>query len=85
MQRLWIANIAPGTSDDEIKALVSKYTTDAIECTELQRVEGEGSGPGALMSFTGKKFDTLGKLSLRLNGLYWKGRRLACEATPGFV
>ncbi len=83
MGRLWIANIAPGTSDDEIKALVRKYTPDDIECTELQRVEGDGSRPGALMSFTGKKFDTLGKLSLRLNGMYWKGRRLVCEATPG--
>jgi len=85
MGRLWIANIAPGTSDDEIKALVRKYTPDDIECTELQRVEGDGSRPGVLMSFTGKKFDTLGKLSLRLNGMYWKGRRLICEATPGLA
>jgi len=64
---------------------VHKYINDPIDCTEILRVEGDGSRPGALMSFTGKKFDTLGKLSLRLNGLYWKGRRLACEATPGFV
>jgi hypothetical protein len=83
MQRLWIANVAPGTSDEELKDLVRKYTHDPIECTEIQRVEGDGSRPGALMSFTGKKFDTLGNLSLRLNGLYWKGRRLVCEATVG--
>jgi hypothetical protein len=84
MQRLWIANVAPGTSDEELKAFVHKYAPD-IECTEIQRVEGDGSRPGALMSFTGKKFDTLGKLSLRLNGLYWKGRRLICEATLGLT
>jgi hypothetical protein len=84
MQRLWIANVAPGTSDEELKAFVHKYAPD-IECTEIQRVEGDGSRPGALMSFTGKKFDTLGKLSLRLNGLYWKGRRLICEATLGIA
>jgi hypothetical protein len=85
MERLWIANIEPGTSDDELKALVLKYTQDPIECTTIQRVEGDGSRPGALMTFTGKKFDTLGKLALRLNGMYWKGRRLVAEATPGLA
>ena len=27
MERLWIANIAPGTSDDEMKALVASTRT----------------------------------------------------------
>ena len=85
MERLWIANIAPGTSDDELKAFVAKYSSDPIECIEIQRVEGDGSRPGALMSFTGKKYDTLGNLALRLNGMYWKGRALVCEATPGLA
>jgi hypothetical protein len=31
------------------------------------------------MTITGKKFDTLGKLALRLNGMYWKGRSLSCS------
>jgi hypothetical protein len=31
------------------------------------------------MTITGKKFDTLGKLALRLNGMYWKGRPLGCS------
>jgi hypothetical protein len=77
MERLWIANIAPGTNDDELKALVAKYAGEGIECTEIQRVDGDGSRPAALISFTGKKADTLGKLALRLNGMYWKGRALA--------
>lgn len=82
MERLWMANIAPGTSDEELKELVKKYAPD-IECTEVQRMEGDGSRPGALMTFTGKKFDSLGKLSLRLNGMYWKGRRLTCDTMRG--
>jgi hypothetical protein len=77
-----MANIAPGTSDEELKELVKKYAPD-IECTEIQRMEGDGSRPGALMTFTGKKFDSLGKLSLRLNGMYWKGRRLICDTMRG--
>jgi hypothetical protein len=82
MERLWLANIAPGTTDDELKELVKKYSPD-IECTEIARADGDGSRPGALMTFTGKKFDTLGKLALRLNGMYWKGRRLICDTMIG--
>jgi hypothetical protein len=78
MERLWIANIAPGTGDDELKELVKKYAPD-LDCTEIQREEGTGSRPAALLTFTGKKFDSLGKLALRLNGLYWKGRALTCS------
>jgi hypothetical protein len=82
MEKLWIANIAPGTTDDEIKDLVKKYAPD-IECTEIQRVEGTGTRPAALMSFTNKKFDSLGNLALRLNGMYWKERSLTCSTMLG--
>ena len=78
MERLWIANIAPGTSDDELKALVKKYAPE-LECSAIHREDGDGSRPAVLMEFSGKKFDSLGKLSLRLNGLYWKGRPLGCS------
>ena len=81
MQRLWISNIAPDTSDDELKALAAKYARDPIECVEIKRIEGDGSRPGALMSFTGKELDTLAHLALRLNGMHWKGRELACSTT----
>jgi hypothetical protein len=80
MERLWLANIAPGTSDDEIKELVKKYAPQ-LECSEIQRVEGTGSRPAALLTFSNKKFDSLGKLALRLNGMYWKERALACSTT----
>jgi len=78
MERLWLANIAPDTGDDEVKALVKRYAPD-LECSEIQRVEGMGSRPAALMSFSNKKFDSLGKLALRLNGMYWKERTLSCS------
>ena len=83
MERLWIANIATGTTDDEIKALVAKYSRDPVECAEIQHVEGDGSRPAVLMTITGKKFDTLGNLALRLNGMYWKGRTLAASTMLG--
>ena len=80
MERLWLANIEPGTTDDELKEFVKKYAPD-LECSEIQRMDGDGSRPAALMSFTNKKFDSLGKLKIRLDGLYWKGRKLACSTT----
>jgi hypothetical protein len=83
MERLWIANIAPGTTDDEIKALVAKYSRDPVECAEIQHVEGDGSRPAVLMTITGKKFDTLGNLALRLNGMYWKNRTLSASTMMG--
>jgi len=83
MERLWIANIAPGTTDDEIKALVAKYSRDPVECAEIQHVDGDGSRPAALITITGKKFDTLGNLSLRLNGMFWKGRTLTASTMLG--
>ena len=78
MERLWLANIAPGTTDDELKDLVAKYAPD-LECTGISHAEGSGARPAVLMSFGNKKFDSLGKLALRLNGMYWKERRLTCS------
>ncbi len=72
--KLWIANLAPGTTDDEIRAFVKKYGPE-LECTHIERVEGDGSRPGAVLEFTGSS-EALGKLNLRLSGLYWKGRAL---------
>jgi hypothetical protein len=30
MERLWIANVAPGTSDDELKALVARVIRESL-------------------------------------------------------
>ena len=80
MERLWIGNIAPGTTDDELKALVAKYAPD-IECTEILRVEGDGSRPAASLTFGNRQLDALPKLALKLNGMYWKERRLSASTT----
>ena len=78
--RLWIANIEPGTDDATLVEFVTRYAK-GITVAKVQRVDGDGSRPAALISFTNKKFDSLGKLKLRLDGLYWKGRKLACSTT----
>ena len=50
--KLWIGNIAPGTSDDEIRAFVKKYVPD-LECVSIERVDGDGSRPAAMLEFAG--------------------------------
>jgi RNA recognition motif len=80
--RLWIGNMAPGTSDDEIRALLGKYAP-GLECTGIVRVEGDGSRPAAMMEFASAQPVTLDKIAHRLNGMFWKGRTLACSAMPG--
>ena len=76
--KLWMGNIAPGTSDDELKDLVKKYAPE-LTCTSISRVEGTGSRPGAVLEFTGGAMGAMEKLSLRLNGIYWKERSLVCQ------
>jgi hypothetical protein len=76
--KLWIGNIAPGTSDEEIKELVKKYAPE-LTCTGIERVEGTGSRPGALLEFTGAGAGGIDTLIQRLNGVYWKNRSLLCQ------
>jgi hypothetical protein len=77
--KLWIANLAPGTTDGEIEELMKKYGPE-LQCTGIERVDGDGSRPGAILEFTGSSV-ALGKLNLRLSGLYWKGRALVSSVS----
>jgi hypothetical protein len=72
--KLWIGNIEPGTSDDEIKSLVGKYSE--LACDKIERVEGAGTRPAAMLQFGEASRASLDTLSRRLNGMYWKGRAL---------
>jgi len=73
--KLWIGNIAPGTSDEEIRAFVKKYAPD-LECTKIQRVEGDGSRPAARLEFADTPYGSVEKISMRLHGMQWKEREL---------
>ena len=57
MEKLWISNIAPGTSDDELTALVKKYAAD-LDCIKIEWIEGDGRREAALLSFTSGKLDS---------------------------
>jgi hypothetical protein len=73
--KLWIGNIEPGTSDDEINAFVIKYAPD-LEITKILRVEGDGSRPAAELEFKDTPYRSVEKIAMRLHGMHWKGREL---------
>ena len=75
--KIWMGNIAPGTTDEELKALINKYAPE-VSCDRIVRVEGTGSRPGATLELTGGAFGAVENLSRRLNGMYWKERSLSC-------
>ena len=76
--RIWIGNMEPGTTDEEIKSFLAKYAHN-LECGEIERVEGDGTRPAAIVTMSGGTSTDLGNLALRLNGMYWKGRPLSCN------
>ena len=76
--KLWLGNIEPGTSDEELKEFVKKYAPD-LEYRKIERIEGDGSRPGAMMEFSGGTTSALENLRLRVDGMYWKGRSLVCS------
>ena len=76
--KMWIGNVAPGTSDDDIRAFVKKYAPD-LDCAGIQRVEGDGSRPAAVLEFPEAKSGAIEKAAMRLNGMYWKERQLMVQ------
>jgi len=80
MIKLWLANVATEAADDDIKALIRAYAPE-LQCEAVQREEGDGSRPVAFVAVPGATRDALDKACARLNGMFWKGRKLSCTTT----
>ena len=75
--KLWIANLAPETSDDDLSTFLQKYGLPP--CASVLRAQGNGSRPGALVSFSGVEPEKLYEAAFRLDGLYWNSRSLTVQ------
>ena len=80
MIKLWLANVATEAADDDIKALIKTYAPE-LNATDVQREEGDGSRPVAFVAVPGAARDALDKACARLDGMFWKGRKLSCTTT----
>jgi hypothetical protein len=78
---LWIGNLAPEVTDDDLKAFVAKYGCPAP--TRIERVPGDGSRPAAVLFFDQAPDKAIYDAQLRLHDMYWKGRRLFVQTTRG--
>ena len=74
--KVWMGNIAPGTTDDELRALIEKYA--GAEVLSVQHVADEGPRPAAILDVAATT-EMMFRLTQRLNGLYWKGRSLTVQ------
>ena len=76
---LWIGNIAPEVTDEDLKAFVAKYGCPAPN--RIERVPGDGSRPAAVLFFEDAPDKAVAQAQLRLHGMYWKGRQLFVQTT----
>jgi hypothetical protein len=76
--KLWMGNIAPGTSEEELRALLERYGAPAV--ISVERVTEETSSRPAAIVDVAAATEQMQKLTQRLNGMYWKGRSLTVQA-----
>ncbi|HET7403375.1 MAG TPA: RNA-binding protein [Usitatibacter sp.] len=75
--KLWVGNIAPQTSDEELRALLDKYGVPAV--ISIQHIPGDGTRPAAVFEVAATP-EAINRVTQRLNGMYWKGRSLTVQA-----
>ena len=74
MAELLIGNVESDTSDDEIKAFLVKYGFPPFD--GIEHILGDGSRPAVLLTFKDVVRETLCALQPRINGIFWKNRKL---------
>ena len=74
--KVWMANLAPGTSAEKVKQLLQKYGLP--EPSNILPIL-DGAEPGMLIEFRTDGFDDMQKLReliWRVEGLYWEGKHI---------
>lgn len=71
---VWIGNLAPDTTEAEVRALLEKYGFP--EPTGVIPVPGDGTRPGLVVEYEGLHAEGIRQFVDRLDGLYWKGRSI---------
>jgi RNA recognition motif-containing protein len=72
--KLWISNLPPNNSDEDVRAFVRKYTQ--VEIDAIIRIDGDGSRPGVLIEIGGATEMMLTAIKHRLDRMYWDQHEL---------
>jgi hypothetical protein len=71
-----MGNIAPETTETELRAFLERYGMSAV--VSVQRMADEALRPAAIVEVAAA-VEQLQRLTQRLNGMYWKGRALTVQ------
>jgi hypothetical protein len=74
--KLWMGNIAPDTTEAELRAFLERYGMSTV--VSVQRLADEGLRPAAIVDVAAAT-EQVQRLTQRLNGMYWKGRSLTVQ------
>jgi hypothetical protein len=77
MPRLMLTNLAPDTSDDEIREFLGKYGFPPFD--EIEHEPGDGSRPAVVLTFRAMEQSEMFNLQKRVHDMFWKQRRLAAR------
>lgn len=72
--QLWMGNLTPGTTDDEVRELVRKYAK--LEIAQIRWEDRDGAHPGVILEFDQGTRGELYEVQRRLNGMFWKNSTL---------
>nr|WP_244097510.1 RNA-binding protein [Burkholderia ambifaria] len=72
--RMLVDNLNPDTTRNELQGFLHKYTGETF--THILFIGQASSRPGALIDVEGANRGALGEIRKRLNGMYWKRRRI---------
>ncbi|SAK50834.1 hypothetical protein AWB81_00906 [Caballeronia arationis] len=77
MTRLYLGNLAPDTSDEEIGEFLAKYGFPPFD--EIEHAPGDGSRPAAVLTYRSIDPNALGQLQKRIHNMHWKNRALTAQ------
>jgi hypothetical protein len=80
MGELWLSNIQKETSDDEIRQFLCGYGFPSFDW--IQRIDGTGTSPAALLGFNEVQGYALRSLQSRVHNLFWKNRKVTVQILP---
>jgi len=75
MSRILLSNLAPGTSDEELRAFLARFGMPP--CSQIEHIADKGSQPAVELRFGTVDSGTLCFFLARIRNICWKGRQIS--------
>jgi len=74
MAKLWVSNLAPDVTDQDLCDFLVKYGFP--QPGEIERIDGASDHPAVTVAFHSKTTSELAELATRVHDVYWRGHAL---------